>query len=625
MAAPTVFVSRNGIVDAINQVLKEPVKQVSGFLLGSSNDGQTTLLQCSAIDNTCDLTNSVALCTELEKLHGLLPVGIDVCGLYFVSTPPGPASVTQYCKELIDDTVHTALHTDQLIIAKIPKDQPELVPDNFYLYDVNSAEASPCQVKIGNDTGIQENNLMTFRVQGNLSLNVVYHDDKDLREALTQKFTSLCNRVQSFTALYHFQKTSILIGGNSGDITAGPLNRDSQAGDICRHIQEEDDGFSAPVGKGGKKTKKEDRNVNQILEVQLLFRLSLDEEQEGSAGLVPFVHYQIYNEECRRSSMVLPIDVPVIVPRNTLAATLGKLFSAGVCRQLLAMEQCLKDHLQECGLSVPRPYHYKLPGIPNLFTVLYPVDLADDKLGSTRQHLHNQFLLPLDRPRFRRANAYSYPDAKKEGYLLNTHLGLPLSGVGNGQVSLVQGTYAYHHYMQDHFNDDKWGCAYRSLQTLVSWFRHQGYTQRPVPSHKEIQQALVDVGDKPAKFVGSRQWIGSFEVSTVLNQLFAITCKLLYVSSGAEMANKGRELALHFQTQGTPIMIGGGVLAHTILGVDFSESSGDIKFLILDPHYTGSEDLKVVQDKGWCGWKGVDFWDQTAYYNMCMPQRPIEF
>ncbi len=42
---------------------------------------------------------------------------------------------------------------------------------------------------------------------------------------------------------------------------------------------------------------------------------------------------------------------------------------------------------------------------------------------------------------------------------------------------------------------------------------------------------------------------------------------------------------------------GGGVLAHTILGVDYNESSGDLKFLILDPHYTGAEDLKVIQDK----------------------------
>lgn len=42
---------------------------------------------------------------------------------------------------------------------------------------------------------------------------------------------------------------------------------------------------------------------------------------------------------------------------------------------------------------------------------------------------------------------------------------------------------------------------------------------------------------------------------------------------------------------------GGGVLAHTILGVDFNEVTGDVKFLILDPHYTGAEDLKFILEK----------------------------
>lgn len=39
------------------------------------------------------------------------------------------------------------------------------------------------------------------------------------------------------------------------------------------------------------------------------------------------------------------------------------------------------------------------------------------------------------------------------------------------QISLVNGLYAYHHYMQNEFDDSGWGCAYRSLQTIVSWYR----------------------------------------------------------------------------------------------------------------------------------------------------------
>lgn len=49
---------------------------------------------------------------------------------------------------------------------------------------------------------------------------------------------------------------------------------------------------------------------------------------------------------------------------------------------------------------------------------------------------------------------------------------------------------------------------------------------------------------------------------------------------GEDIALKGRELAKHFKEQGTPVMIGGNNLAHTILGVDFNEHTGDIKFLV---------------------------------------------
>ena len=48
--------------------------------------------------------------------------------------------------------------------------------------------------------------------------------------------------------------------------------------------------------------------------------------------------------------------------------------------------------------------------------------------------------------------------------------------------------------MQDKTDDAGWGCAYRSLQTIHSWFRHQHYTHSPAPSLKDIQQTLVDIG-----------------------------------------------------------------------------------------------------------------------------------
>lgn len=110
-----------------------------------------------------------------------------------------------------------------------------------------------------------------------------------------------------------------------------------------------------------------------------------------------------------------------------------------------------------------------------------------------------------------------------------------------------------------------------------------------------------------------------------LNHFTGVDSKILHVDSGAELASKGSDLKFHFETQGTPIMIGGGVLAHTILGIDLNEETNEIKFLILDPHYTGADDLAIVQSKGWCGWKGINFWDKKSFYNLCMPQRPHLF
>ena len=64
-------------------------------------------------------------------------------------------------------------------------------------------------------------------------------------------------------------------------------------------------------------------------------------------------------------------------------------------------------------------------------------------------------------------------------------------------------------------------------------------------------------------------------------------------------------------------MQGGGVLAHTILGVHFSHVTGELQFLILDPHYTGGEDIRTILNKGWCGWKTVDFWNQQVCVFVC--------
>jgi len=95
---------------------------------------------------------------------------------------------------------------------------------------------------------------------------------------------------------------------------------------------------------------------------------------------------------------------------------------------------------------------------------------------------------------------------------------------------------------------------------------------------------------------------------------------------------------------------GGGVLAYTLLGVDWNRETGGIRFLILDPHYTGADDIDTVIAKGWCAWKvrlcvlrqnallqalrgnlppitqmtpqPASLFLPSAFYNLCLPLRP---
>lgn len=90
-----------------------------------------------------------------------------------------------------------------------------------------------------------------------------------------------------------------------------------------------------------------------------------------------------------------------------------------------------------------------------------------------REAFHKTLSLPMDTPLVRQANAYDFSNssASDRKLLVNPHEKVGKSGVNEGNPAFVQGYYAYHHYMQENFDDNGWGCAYRSLQTICSWFR----------------------------------------------------------------------------------------------------------------------------------------------------------
>jgi len=77
-----------------------------------------------------------------------------------------------------------------------------------------------------------------------------------------------------------------------------------------------------------------------------------------------------------------------------------------------------------------------------------------------------------------------------------------------------------------------------------------------VPSIRDIQQILVDLGDKNKPFVGSSEWIGSMEVSFVLNAHLDVTCRIMSLRQGDTLNSVCLELSEHFDRHGTPVMIG---------------------------------------------------------------------
>ncbi|XP_076446433.1 ufm1-specific protease 2-like [Babylonia areolata] len=591
---------------------------VCGFLIGRVWRGHVNVLNVW-VDPSSD-ANSQICCKDLKDnltaCQDHLSGGMDIVGVVVVTKALKKSSPEEYLDTLPPE-VQVAVSGPLFVVCHIQMKAPQkqsLVAFCHYSVEEKSLERVTERPVV---EGFDEETVI-FRLQACFPMQLQLDNSQPTvieawESKMTKAFSNIETSVSSGGYTYRFRDTLLFLSENSVIGSKGKMSS-------VQHLYE---AVTSDVEGSG--SKKSSFSRKPPLMVDLYQQVSGEMDHFAKPTCAPAVHQR--TGSFRFLHLVLPVDAVVEVDRQERVGALHQLFHRAIVSQLRAMQHCLHHHQsQENEFYTPEPFHFSIPQRHTCVTVIYPRGISDIMLGSRRKCLHQKMCLGLDRPMFRRGNARLFPgQLVAGGYLINPHIGLPPSRVSGGTPHLVQGNYTYHHYMQDRFDDDKWGCAYRSLQTLVSWFRLQGYTDQPIPSHREIQKALVVVGDKEPSFVGSKKWIGSFEVSYCLDNMIGVTSKFLNVSAGADLASKGRELAMHFDTEGTPIMIGGGVLAHTILGVDYSETSGDIKFLILDPHYTGGEDLHTVQKEGWCGWKGPEFWNPTAHYNLCMPGRPAGF
>ncbi|KAF5274306.1 hypothetical protein FQR65_LT04425 [Abscondita terminalis] len=439
-------------------------------------------------------------------------------------------------------------------------------------------------------------------------------------QSVSENFLNLRKKLVNGQIVFNFPNTKVYIKGNECANELVGLLGNPTVREICKESTDIIEG-----SKYNNRMKKIDFNM-EVLEVNMLKKITRECGLDNCRAHAPVVH--IEKSPGKLLMLTVNIDSLSLVHREEKIINLYSVLIESCCRFLRLLEGVILNNVKSCNndyslISQPETFHFFPKQCGHFITRIYVKSEAEELMEKTRLILHKQLLLPIKQPLFRRANRYIFNyDIHGSRPLVNPHEHLNPVKSG-GEIALVKGKYSYYHYCQNNMDDNGWGCAYRSLQTLASWFCFQGYTNKEVPTFDDIQKCLVNIGDKPPNFVGSKQWIGSTEVSFVLNSLLDVTSKIIYVSSGEDMACKGSELIYHFQTYGSPVMIGGGVLAHTILGVDYNHVTGEIKFLILDPHYTGEDNIDIILKKGWCGWKPLKFWDKTAYYNMCLPQVSI--
>ena len=184
---------------------------------------------------------------------------------------------------------------------------------------------------------------------------------------------------------------------------------------------------------------------------------------------------------------------------------------------------------------------------------------------------------------------------------------------------IVRDGYDFYHYEIDGYLDAGWGCAYRGIQMMASWFSNLYNLFPKVPSIEDIQGILkrADYAHVDMR-IGSRTWIGCIEANTVLSELSdgRIDCRVLHADSVRRLSeilfNEVRDHILEF---GSPVMLGAGEYAYVVGGVSRSTS----QVLILDPHYTGRSNVEP------CAWKPVaEFLDfkkiRGAFVNICLPR-----
>ncbi|RWS29888.1 ufm1-specific protease 2-like isoform X3, partial [Leptotrombidium deliense] len=451
---------------------------------------------------------NVTYCTSAVVRQNVSPFGSTPVGIYCLIKEATNEQILENLTNLIPKKSGIA------VVISVAEDEKSL---KVLFVDLKTKAFCDCLSEFVDDEKLLIDSLIT-RVMANIQLCVDFNREKEAFENNAKKaFDALKDTIKSTN--FKLKDSAFILSSNGA--------KDSViCGDLYSFVEDDEikeiDGVNASADL---KRKMKDKLRKQKAAAKLPLVFTLEINSKGS-GDVPTSDDEPLSIEpnAKDVTFAVSIDVAILTDKLTNCGSMRKTFVTAVQRQIREMCDCFIffADLNSLKLHIPKAYTFWPQSQCSYFSSLvYPIGLTDDELIKRRTELHDLLLLPKNRPYIRKLNKYQFPGEPNfiGDKLCNPHVGLT-TGMKCSAVSVVHGVYTYHHYMQDKINDNGWGCAYRSLQTIVSWFKHQGYTEKPIPTHKEIQQALVDIGDKQPNFVGSTQWIGSQEVSYVLNQLY---------------------------------------------------------------------------------------------------------
>ncbi|CAB3367683.1 Hypothetical predicted protein [Cloeon dipterum] len=501
---------------------------VLGFLLADESSTVAQLL--SSDSGSLSLTSELLKCwAAYEKT---LPAGVHIVGN--ICVPGADDSLVSVVEAAIPDIIEEGVYhcpeggSPLTLVFKDGVIKASMV-DDFMQKEELEYEIVPLSDVL--------DNFMLVHLKGQIPISSEL-SDKALNEEMTEQISRASMGVHSFRFKpdVFLNSPDEVNGGDGGRKAASLVVQDGE----------------------GKKKKARPGSEMEVVSAELLTKPTKfieANEIHNFAKCAPFVQHKKGNFEMVKIGF--NVDGLCYVHKEKPVIKMYSVLQSCLTRQLFLAKSCLlKELSQKCDISLPISMHFLSPQNGHYLTMAFPEQSDDSALEEDRKTLHDVFVLSKDRPVFRIGCRVTIKDDQpKNAQLINPHVGLS-PGIKDAEVAVVYGRYAYHHYMQDSFDDNGWGCAYRSLQTLVSWFRLQGYTDKPVPSHKAIQQCLVDIGDKPHSFVGSKQWIGSTEVSFCMESLLGVTCRIMAVNSADELCSRADDLLRHFRNQGTPVMIG---------------------------------------------------------------------